>query len=346
MKNLVCVLCITERCNLNCGYCYVENSTRKMSWKTARRAMDIVLSQQQVNPIIAFFGGEPLLEWSLIKKVVSYAQKYKKNIQFDIATNMTLLNEEIVDYFKRFNFSPTLSFDGIKQANDKKRIFRNGRGSFEIIDNKLGLFRDFPHHFQIRITLTPENIAYLCDSVKYILEKELSAARINIMPAIHKEIRWRNRDVVLFGRELFKVADLFVENYKKNRLLNICCNEDLALQSHILNLHENKDKDGEFCGAGRNILAVSADGKLYPCYVLAGLAQKEKQKYCVGDVWDGITAPEALTPFKRNEHNPDMSCLVWNALINHDADKPLDIYRRFAHLWREASKYVVQQLKG
>jgi uncharacterized protein len=338
-RTLIYVVYLTENCNLRCRYCYVKRKTKTMLWNTAKQAIDFVLSLNYKPTIIAFFGGEPLLEWKLIKRVVEYIKSKDKTIRFDIATNVTLLNKEILKYFKTHKFSPTLSFDGVKVANDKERVFEGDKGSFDIIDKKLNFFKGYPHKLQIRITFTPNTIKYLANSIQYVIKKGLADARINIMPAIDSH-KWTEDDFRIFKEQIFEIALIFLKNWKENKFINICSNEDVPMGFHLINLTKKGNLDNEFCGAGRNILAVSVDGKIYPCYVLAGLSDREKQKFFLGDVWKGITFPQRMVDFSRGKVNPYMSCLAWNALLGNDPYKSLTVYSRIYDAWVRASNYV------
>ena len=141
---------LTQRCNLRCKYCiYSEDinthqrshSNKDMQWETAKKSIDFLkehsVDSARVN--VGFYGGEPLLRFSLIKKIVAYARKSfdGKEITFTITTNGTLLNEEIISFFKREDVQLMISLDGPKEIHDKNRIFPNGRGSFDTVMRNL-----------------------------------------------------------------------------------------------------------------------------------------------------------------------------------------------------------------
>lgn len=140
------ILQVTQRCNLRCSYCAYSgiydstqrvHSNKDMDFETARQAIDFFLkhSRERNQIHIAFYGGEPLLRFDLIKQCVDYALKNceGKEITFGMTTNGTMLKGEIADYLSEFGFQIDISLDGNKEEHDSNRVFANGEGSFGII---------------------------------------------------------------------------------------------------------------------------------------------------------------------------------------------------------------------
>jgi len=167
------VLDITERCNLCCSYCcfsgnfegHRTHSQKSMSWEIAERAMSHFLENDQVGDgtyPITFYGGEPLLEFELVKKCVSYAEtkasELGKTVRFSITTNGTLLTDDVVDYLVRHGFLTLVSLDGPKSVHDRYRVFPEGQGSFDVVENNLrrfaGRYPDFKNR-GLSVTLAP-----------------------------------------------------------------------------------------------------------------------------------------------------------------------------------------------
>ncbi len=168
------ILCVTERCNLRCDYCCYSglfegqraHGTRTMSFETARKAVDAHLSSRQKNGIaaISFYGGEPLLEFNLIKEVVQYAKEQaeimSKKLVFSITSNGTLLDDEKIHFLVDNKFSILVSLDGPQSLHDRYRVFAGTqrRGSFETVTKNLKRFVDlYPDYRQrgLSITLAP-----------------------------------------------------------------------------------------------------------------------------------------------------------------------------------------------
>lgn len=147
------LLQVTQQCNLRCSYCAYSGNynnrihdSQKMNFNTAQNAIDFYFyhSKNREELSIGFYGGEPLIEFSLIKKCVEYCEEHKsgKEINYRVTTNGTLINDVIIDFFIKYNFSVTISLDGDKEAHDKNRKFRDGRGSFDLILKNLSKIRE------------------------------------------------------------------------------------------------------------------------------------------------------------------------------------------------------------
>ena len=136
---------VTQQCNLRCKYCaysgiYKNNRThnsRRMNWDTAKKAIDFFFKRNKSlsDIVVGFYGGEPLLEFELMKKCVEYAKSKNegKRIKFNITTNGTLLSDEVVDFLVKENFSVSISLYGNAETHDINRKFSNGEGSFSLI---------------------------------------------------------------------------------------------------------------------------------------------------------------------------------------------------------------------
>lgn len=149
------VLQVTQGCNLRCSYCiYSENSnlgtrshsSKAMDIETAKKAVDFFFERSMDNdmPAIGFYGGEPLLEFNLIKETVEYAKRVfeGRNLVFAMTTNATLMNDEVIDFLAKNNFSLTVSLDGPRNIQNKNRKFANGKGTYDILINTLAKIKE------------------------------------------------------------------------------------------------------------------------------------------------------------------------------------------------------------
>lgn len=163
---------VTQSCNLRCDYCPYsggyrnrEHTNNKMDWNTAKKSLDFLLEHSIDNEIvnIGFYGGEPMIEFDLIKKCIEYAKEiFKgKDIQFSITTNGTLINKKIIRYFVKNKVNLTISLDGPKEVHDKNRRFCNGSGTFDKIINSLDYIKEeFPEYYKrlfFNVVLDPES---------------------------------------------------------------------------------------------------------------------------------------------------------------------------------------------
>jgi len=147
----MCLL-ISQTCNMKCSYCFVDGGTyggkeRLMSEKLAKDAILYLLDNAKTRNVeVDFFGGEPLLNWKVVKETVIFgkreAEKKNKRIRFSLTTNGVLLNEDKMDFFDEYKVSLILSLDGPKSINDMYRKMKDGRGSFDFVWDKIKMVRD------------------------------------------------------------------------------------------------------------------------------------------------------------------------------------------------------------
>ncbi|PKP57115.1 radical SAM protein [Candidatus Atribacteria bacterium HGW-Atribacteria-1] len=165
------ILIITENCNLRCKYCvYSENYTNtrvlrnvNMDFETAKKAIEkyffsffrVKSKNPVLIPTIGFYGGEPLLNFELIKKVVDYFTKtYDQKIYFGLTTNATLLNDEMINFFVKYNFGIAISLNGHKEEHDRLRVYANGTGSFDrVMRNIKRIKKRYPEYFKLYCTI-------------------------------------------------------------------------------------------------------------------------------------------------------------------------------------------------
>ena len=168
-------LILTPACNLSCTYCYHDRRTRqRMTWSTARAAVDLLNRSGQNRLTLNFLGGEPLLQLDLIRRIVDHAERTRsdsKRCEYGISTNGMLLDDTTEEFLDAFGFDVQLSFDGVADAQDFRRV-----GSFGRLDETVDRLRTrrptmFRERFSIAVTVTRANLAFLADSVDYFLAK-------------------------------------------------------------------------------------------------------------------------------------------------------------------------------
>ncbi|WP_054743040.1 radical SAM/SPASM domain-containing protein [Cellulosilyticum ruminicola] len=175
-------LVVTERCNLDCIYCYERASNlythkENMSWETAKESIDRFFEMTKLNPqtkpTIRFFGGEPLVNWPIIKQSLEYIEEAYKgmSVNYIINTNGTLITKEIAEAFAKYKVHVALSMDGIGDCHDLTRRYMDGRGSFEIIDHNVDILLENKCSMNLATVCTDYNYAHLRDLVDYAVEK-------------------------------------------------------------------------------------------------------------------------------------------------------------------------------
>ncbi len=190
-------LILTTRCNMRCGYCYQSvHHPRRMAWPVAKRAIDLALHAPGRGSEFTFYGGEPLLEFDLMRRAVEYAEAERspdERIGYRIVTNGSLLAGELVDFLVAHEFKIVVSFDGVRAAQNLRQ-----EGSFEILDRLLSSLREeHPHYFrrgvETSITVSPPAVQFLADSVEYLLGKRVS--EIDVTPVMTPFAGWHDGGV-------------------------------------------------------------------------------------------------------------------------------------------------------
>lgn len=268
-------LFISHDCNLGCRYCFTQRDPGKrpphMTWKVGKKAVDLLLHQDGGRyREMDFFGGEPLLNFSLIKKIVSYArhQASRQGLEFDftLTTNATLLDAEKSDFLNREGINVILSLDGRPRIQDLMRSYRDGRGSYaRVVEN----ITKFLHgrgkeNYYIRGTYTRNNLDF-CRDIKHFLTLGFDSLSLEPVVSQGESYTIQAGDLPAIEQEYRRLVDLYLEQKAMGNPFHF--------YHFALDLEKGpclyKRLSG--CGAGVDYLAVAADGSLYPCHQFVGL---------------------------------------------------------------------------
>lgn len=271
------VLNVSNRCNMGCHYCYGGGfqdlqSGQQMSWSVAKRSVDFLLqragSRRKVT--LVFFGGEPLLNFELIKRVVLYARRQATErglfVDFTITTNGTGLTGEVIDFLKRHRFGVTVSLDGPKEIHDRRRVFKNGRGTYEVILPRiralLDAYRDRP--IGARVTLT-RGVTAVGEIFAHLID--LGFAEVGFSPVTAGP----SQGYTLTEAELERVFNEF-EELAEQFLKKALNDEYLGFSnlSQIITDFARGTSKTLPCGAGLGLLDVDHNGDIYLCHRFAG----------------------------------------------------------------------------
>ena len=185
-------LVLTTRCNMKCSYCYQRvREPRSMEWPVAQTAADLAMNGAGYGAEFTFYGGEPLLEFDLMRRVVEHVEEVRasdERVKYWVVTNGTLLTAEVAGYLAAHDFKVLLSFDGVPEA----QAFR-GEGTFEKLDRVLDALREaHPDYFkravEISVTVSPAAVPFLADSVDYLLGK--GVGEIDLTPVMTPSPGW------------------------------------------------------------------------------------------------------------------------------------------------------------
>ena len=301
-KTVVKALClhIAHDCNLACKYCFAEEGEyhgrrAMMSYEVGKKALDFLIknSGNRRNLEVDFFGGEPLMNWQVVKDLVAYGReqekRYDKHFRFTITTNGVLLNDEVQEFVNREMDNVVLSLDGRKEVNDRMRPFRNGTGSYDLIVPKFQKLADSRNQekYYIRGTFTRENLDFSEDILHFA---DLGFKQMSIEPVVGDEsdpYAIREEDIPQIKEEYDKLARIMIEREKEGKGFNF--------------FHFMIDLDGgpcvakrlSGCGSGTEYLAVTPWGDFYPCHQFVG-----QEEFLMGNVDEGIVRPQIADDFR------------------------------------------------
>lgn len=301
-KTVVKALClhIAHDCNLACQYCFAEEGEYHgrralMSFEVGKKALDFLIanSGNRRNLEVDFFGGEPLMNWEVVKQLVEYGRskekEYNKNFRFTMTTNGVLLNNEIMEYCNREMSNVVLSLDGRKEVNDKMRPFQGGKGSYDLIVPKFQKFAEMrgDKDYYVRGTFTRHNLDFSKDVMEFA---DLGFRSMSIEPVVaapEEEYAIREEDLPQIMEEYDRLAEEYLKRKKEGRGFNFFhFNIDLNQGPCVA-----KRLSG--CGSGTEYLAVTPWGDLYPCHQFVG-----QEEFLLGNVDTGVTNERIRDEFK------------------------------------------------
>lgn len=301
-KTVVKALClhIAHDCNLACKYCFAEEGEYHgrralMSLEVGKKALDFLVanSGNRRNLEVDFFGGEPLMNWDVVKELVKYGRSLEKEhnklFRFTLTTNGVLLNDEVMEFCNKEMSNVVLSLDGRKEVNDKMRPFRNGKGSYDLIVPKFQKFAESRNqtNYYVRGTFTRNNLDFSKDVEHFA---DLGFEQVSIEPVVGEDTdpyAIQKEDLPQIFEEYDKLAKFLIEREKSGRGFNF--------------FHFMIDLEGgpcvskrlSGCGSGTEYLAVTPWGDFYPCHQFVG-----QEEFLMGNVDEGITKPEIAEEFR------------------------------------------------
>ena len=301
-QTVVKALClhIAHDCNLACKYCFAEEGEYHgrralMSFEVGKKALDFLIanSGNRVNLEVDFFGGEPLMNWDVVKQLVEYGRSREKEcnkkFRFTITTNGVLLNDEIMDFCNREMSNVVLSLDGRKEVNDRMRPFRNGSGSYDLIVPKFQKFAESrgTKDYFVRGTFTRNNLDFSKDVLHFA---DLGFKKLSIEPVVadpKEPYSIREEDLPQIMEEYDRLAKEFIKREKEGR--------GFQFFHFMIDLNQGPcvAKRLSGCGSGTEYLAVTPWGDFYPCHQFVGM-----EDFLLGNVDEGITNTKVRDEFK------------------------------------------------
>ena len=300
-SGVIKALCIhiAHTCNLNCSYCFASQGKyhgdrAMMSFEVGKRALDFLVenSGSRRNLEIDFFGGEPLMNFDVVKQMVEYARtiekEHNKNFRFTLTTNGVLVDDDVIDFANREMSNVVLSLDGRKEIHDRYRVDYTGKGSWETIVPKFQKLVESRggKNYYMRGTFTHANPDFLND-IKQMLD--LGFTELSMEPVVCADddpSALTQEDLPIVLEQYEKLAELMRERDKKGK--------PFTFYHYMIDLTGGPCiyKRISGCGSGTEYMAVTPWGDLYPCHQFVG-----EEKFRLGDIWQGVTNHETVEEF-------------------------------------------------
>lgn len=291
---------VAHTCNLSCEYCFASQGKYHgeravMSFEVGKRALDFLVqnSGTRKNLEVDFFGGEPLMNFEVVKQLVAYARQIEKqhgkNFRFTLTTNGVLISDDVIDFCNKEMDNVVLSLDGRQEVHDRFRVDHLGKGSWQKI---VPLFQRFVEKrggksYYMRGTFTHFNPDFVND-IKQMLDlgfTELSMEPVVCAPTDKSALTEQDINVVLGEYE--RLASLMLEREKQGK--------PFTFYHYMIDLKGGPCiyKRISGCGSGTEYMAVTPWGDLYPCHQFVG-----DEKYKLGDIYNGVTNKTAQCQFE------------------------------------------------
>jgi len=291
---------VAHTCNLNCEYCFAaqgkyHGQRSLMSFEVGKQALDFLVAQSGTrrNLEVDFFGGEPLMNWDVVKQLVEYARSIEKeankNFRFTLTTNGVLLDDEITEFANREMHNVVLSLDGRKEIHDASRVTVSGAGSYDLIVPKFQRFVEQRGNkgYYMRGTFTRHNLDFTNDIFHMA---DLGFTELSMEPVVCKP----EDPYALTEEDLPKLYEQY-EELALEMIRRKQAGKGFTFYHYMIDLTGGPCiyKRISGCGSGTEYLAVTPTGELYPCHQFVG-----DPKYLMGDVWKGVTNTALRDEFK------------------------------------------------
>ncbi len=292
---------IAHTCNLNCSYCFASQGKYQgdralMSFEVGKQAFDFLIANSgtRKNLEVDFFGGEPLMNWDVVKQLVNYARsiekEHNKNFRFTLTTNGVLIDDDVIDFLNKEMDNVVLSLDGRKEVHDRFRVDYAGNGSYDKILPKFKKLVDARggEKYYMRGTFTHHNVDFTNDIFHMA---DLGFTELSMEPVVcspNDPSALTEEDLPKLFEQYEILANEMIKRKKEGR--------PFTFYHYMLDLTEGPCiyKRITGCGSGTEYMAVTPWGELFPCHQFVG-----DPKYSLGNIWDGVTNTAVQDEFRK-----------------------------------------------
>ncbi|MFN3396438.1 MAG: radical SAM protein [Thermodesulfovibrionales bacterium] len=305
-------LCITQQCNMRCNYCYIGKKTSVMSHQVAEQIIDFIFKntppEEKID--IGFFGGEPFLEFGLIKAITEMIEGHpsfnKNQVELTVVTNGTIFSDEIADFLNEHNIGFCISCDGPPFVQDMFRCFPDGRGSSGVVEKTIRRAIEVLPSVLVNTVYHPKTFRYLPQAVEYL--SSLGVQQIYLNPDFSAP--WSKKEADLLPEVYGQIAEKYINYYllQRPRFISL-------IDSKITVILRGGYKPLERCRMGRGEFAFAPSGNIYPCERIIGSDAGDR---CIVNINDGLNLERMsckMTP-KQDINTECLSCGLKDYCMN------------------------------
>lgn len=292
---------VAHSCNLNCSYCFAgqgkyQGESALMSLEVGKRALDFLVenSGNHTNLEVDFFGGEPLMNWEVVKELVAYGRSLEKtnhkNFRFTLTTNGVNVDDDVIEFSNKEMQNVVMSIDGRPEVHDRFRVDYQGRGSYDTVVPKFLEFakRRGERDYYVRGTFTHANTDFVNDILHLA---DLGFTKLSMEPVVCDQASpsaLTEEDLPVLFEEYERLA--------KEMLARRKAGKPITFYHYMIDLTHGPCiyKRIAGCGSGTEYFAVTPQGELYPCHQFVG-----DEKYLMGNIWDGVKNEAVQEKFRK-----------------------------------------------
>lgn len=301
---------LTNDCNLQCRYCYVRQGKQFMSREVARAAVDFAASAGSRCGVV-FFGGEPLLCKERIMDTVAYGRALqdqgKGPFFYKMTTNGTLMDDDFLQYAEENEIYIALSHDGVRAAQDRNRVYADGRGTFSALEERAKALLRLQPYAPVMMTVSPNTVQHYAEGVDYLYGLGFRY----LICSLDYAGAWTDKLLEELQRQYLRLAKWYRRMTLQEEKFYLSPFE-VKISSHIHGSSYHEER----CELGKKQLSVAPDGKLYPCVQFVG-----DGAYCIGDVFSGVDEDKRLSLYRINEREKEecAGCAIRDRCNHHCA---------------------------
>lgn len=343
---------INQKCNLKCKYCYLyDNNNRSMDFYLAKKSIEYAIHKVKLHEdktiFLNFLGGEPLIDFELMKLIVEYCEgMHSLNWKYSVSTNGTLITKEVIDFLICYKFDIKISLDGNAEINNVNRVLPNGEGSYKLVNNNIPLLNYYQTKLkravQVTAVFTRETLKFYSYSLKFLTQVK---GFKYISTTLDTNESWNPDDLLLLESEIRKGYRIFDESYDDGNPF---------YWKNFFNFVKGYKNQSvrNVCGAGIIDIYVNCEGRIYTCAL--GITND----ISIGDIDYGVDENKIISLHKNNEKNKqrcnecldkekcnNTSCLYFNPLKNQLSCQLFKFYKRIYLVNQEKCDLLLNDFK-